>query len=116
MSLDHPGLSDIAREMIADLDNQLLLNSASYWEIGIKLSTGKYTLSESLDAFMDREIERNQLIILPITPQHASQVSRLPFHHRDPFDRMLIAQSIVENTPILSADKAFDAYSIDRRW
>ena len=116
MSLDDPKLSDAARDVIADLENQLLLSPSSYWEIGIKLSIGKYTLSEPLDIFVDREVQRNYLLVLPITPQHASQVTRLPFHHRDPFDRMLIAQAIVEQVAIISADAQLDAYGIERIW
>ena len=94
MSLNDPQLSETARDVIADLENDLLLSPASYWEIGIKISVGKYELSESLDAFVGREVERNSLLILPIEPRHAAEVARLPFHHRDPFDRMLIAQAL----------------------
>ena len=116
MSLDESKLSEAAREIIADLENDLLLSPASYWEIGIKISTGKYLLSESLDSFVGREVERNDLQILPIEPRHAAEVTRLPFHHRDPFDRMLVAQAIVEKVPIISADVQLDAYGIKRIW
>lgn len=116
MSLDDPRLSDTARDVIAELENELLLSPSSFWEIGIKISIGKYELQEPLDVFVDREVERNGLVILPITPQHATQVARLPFHHRDPFDRLLIAQAIVENVPIISADRQLDAYGIERVW
>lgn len=116
MSLDESKLSEAAREIIADLENDLLLSPASYWEIGIKISTGKYLLSESLDSFVGREVERNDLQILPIEPRHAAEVTRLPFHHRDPFDRMLVAQAIVEKVPIISADVQLDAYGIERIW
>jgi len=116
MSLEESKLSETARETIADLENDLLLSPASYWEIGIKISIGKYQLSEPLDVFVGREVERNDLLILPIEPRHAAEVTRLPFHHRDPFDRMLVAQAIVEKVPIISADAQLDAYGIERIW
>ncbi|NLX54749.1 MAG: type II toxin-antitoxin system VapC family toxin [Planctomycetaceae bacterium] len=116
MSLDDPKLSDTARNVIAELENELLLSPSTFWEIGIKISIRRYELQEPLDVFVDREVQRNGLVILPITSQHAGQVARLPFHHRDPFDRLLIAQSIVEQVPIISADKQLDAYGIERVW
>ena len=116
MSLDGPQLSQNARELLADTDNQLWLSPASYWEIGIKMSIDKYKLSESLDEFVDRELKINDISILPIETKHAATVATLPYHHRDPFDRMLIAQSIVEQMAIVSKDKAFDDYGIQRVW
>ena len=116
MSLDDPQLSQNARELLADTDNQLWLSPASYWEIGIKMSIDKYKLSESLDEFVDRELKINDISILPIETKHAATVATLPYHHRDPFDRMLIAQSIVEQMAIVSKDKAFDDYGIQRVW
>ena len=115
-SLDESKLSAVAHELIADMENELLLSPASYWEISIKISLGKYRLTESLDHFIGREIERNDLRILPIEPRHAAEVARLPFFHRDPFDRMLVAQSIIEKIPVISADLAFDLYGIERLW
>jgi len=116
MSTDESKLSETAREMIADLDHELLLSPASYWEIAIKVRLGKYTMNESIDAFVGREVERNALQILPIEPRHAAEVARLPFHHRDPFDRMLVAQAIVEQIPIISADSQLTAYGVERLW
>ncbi|HVX61166.1 MAG TPA: type II toxin-antitoxin system VapC family toxin [Pirellulales bacterium] len=91
MSLDDPRLSRQARDLIADSDNELLLSPASYWELAIKVSLGKYQLAEPLDEFVNREVEINGVTILPIQPTHAAQVAGLPFHHRDPFDRLLVA-------------------------
>ena len=116
ISLDEAKLSAVARELIADMENDLLLSPASYWEISIKISLGKYRLTESLDDFIGCEMERNDLQILPIVPRHATEVARLPFFHRDPFDRMLVAQAIVEKIPVISADLAFDLYGIERLW
>ena len=96
--------------------NEVYVSPASYWEIAIKISLGKYQLSEPLGVFIHRELAENAFSVLPITPGHADQVARLPFHHRDPFDRLIIAQSLSEAMPTVSADAAFDAYGIQRIW
>ena len=116
--LNDPQLSRGALSSMADPDNDLLFSPASYWEMAIKISWGKYGLpgDESFEDFVLRQIDENDLTILPITVSHAAAVSRLPFHHRDPFDRLLIAQSIVEEIPILSADKVLDHYGVTRTW
>jgi PIN domain nuclease of toxin-antitoxin system len=80
------------------------------------MSIGKLDLGEEYRPFMRREIARNNFDILPMSVDHAAAVSVLPFHHRDPFDRMLIAQAMVEQVPIVSGDTAFDAYLIARLW
>ena len=116
MSLDDPQLSEQARELIADLDNQLWLSPASYWEIAIKISLGKYELNEPLDEFVNREVSNNDISILPISTQHAQTVIKLPFHHKDPFDRMVIAQSLTEGMTILSKDDQFAAYGVAQIW
>jgi PIN domain nuclease of toxin-antitoxin system len=99
-----------------DPSNQKLISAATYWEIAIKVSIGKLDLGEPYRGFMHREINRNNFEMLPVCVDHAAVVSSLPFHHRDPFDRLLIAQAIVEQMPIVSSDTAFDAYSITRLW
>ena len=116
MSLDDSQLSDKARELIADLDNQLWLSPASYWEIAIKISLGKYELNEPLDEFVNREVNNNDISILPISTQHAQIVSALPFHHKDPFDRLLIAQALTNGMTILSKDDQFAAYGVAQIW
>jgi PIN domain nuclease of toxin-antitoxin system len=88
----------------------------TYWEIAIKVSIGKLDLGEPHRAFMPREINRNNFDTLPVSVDHAAVVSSLPFHHRDPFDLLLIAQAIVEQIRIVSGDPAFDAYPITRLW
>jgi PIN domain nuclease of toxin-antitoxin system len=89
---------------------------ASLWEIAIKVSIGKLKISQPYDVFMKQVITSNHLIILPITVRHTTTVASLPFQHRDPFDRLLIAQAMVEEVPIISGDAAFDAYSVTRLW
>ncbi len=116
MSLDSPQLSQRGRELIADTDNELALSPASYWEIAIKIRLCNYELDEPLDEFVNREIERNALTVVPIAPEHAAVLTRLPFHHRDPFDRMLIAQALVEQVSVLSKDVVFDHYGVPRFW
>ena len=114
--LDDARLSSKARALMDDLGNEILISPASYWEIAIKISLGKYRLEGDFEQFMEEQIARNQLTILPISTKHASVTASLPFHHRDPFDRLLIAQAITEQVPLLSADKAFDAYPVRRIW
>jgi PIN domain nuclease of toxin-antitoxin system len=109
-------LSPRARTLIEDLGHEKLISPAVYWEIAIKISIGKYTLAESYETFMDRGINQNGFVILPIEPRHTAVLTTLPFHHRDPFDRLLVAQAIAEQIPIVSGDPSFDAYPVQRLW
>jgi PIN domain nuclease of toxin-antitoxin system len=97
-------------------DNELLVSSVSYWEIAIKISLGKYTLNDDFEAFMERQTTYSEFTPLPISVKHAAVVATLPFHHRDPFDRLLAAQALTEAIAIVSVDKAFDLYSVSRIW
>ena len=109
-------MSTTASDLIIDPANDIEVSPATYWEIAIKISLGKYTLPEPYDVFMEREIATNDFRILPIEPKHTAVLATLPFHHRDPFDRLLIAQAMVEAIPILSVDTVFDAYPVTRLW
>ena len=109
-------LSGKAHAHILDPGNEKLVSPASYWEIAIKISVGKYTLHQPYQLFIERGIFDNGFVILPIEPKHTAILTTLPFHHRDPFDRLLIAQAMVEQISILSADPALDAYPITRLW
>jgi PIN domain nuclease of toxin-antitoxin system len=109
-------LSPLARTLMSDPNNQLYLSSASFWEIAIKVSIGKYHLPGPFGAFMAAQLTQNQINILPITVPHAATVAGLPFHHRDPFDRMLVAQTLVEGWALISEDNSLDGYGINRRW
>jgi PIN domain nuclease of toxin-antitoxin system len=115
-ALNDPQLSSSARVLILDPSNGVLVSPASYWEIAIKISVGKYALHEPYEAFMRRAIFGNGFGILSIEPKHTAVLTTLPIHHRDPFDRLLIAQAMVEQVPILGADTAFDAYPVTRLW
>ena len=114
--LNDSSLGITPRNLINDPQNDILLSPASPWEIAIKISIGKYRLPGPFTDFMDRQITENDLYILPITVAHAAVVAALPFHHKDPFDRLVIAQAIVEAVPILSADVIFDSYPVTRIW
>lgn len=109
---DDPALSTLARAAIADPGNEPLVSAASVWEIAIKRSLGKLTAPEDL---LDR-IQAEGFSWLAVESAHAWQVRALPPHHADPFDRMLIAQAIVEGLPVITADHNFRAYGIQLQW
>lgn len=102
--------------MISDSNNEIEIRPASYWEVAVKISIGKYSLPEPYEIFVEREIATNNFHILRIEPRHAAVVSAMPFHHRDPFDRLMIAEAMAEQISIISADTAFDAYGVTRLW
>ncbi|SRR6266481_5227368 len=101
---DDPQLSRSAKASIEDPNNRKLVSIASCWEIAIKAGLGKLELGESAGALLGREIPRNCFEFLPITLSHASAVESLPPHHKDPFDRLLVVQSLAEGTPLVSHD------------
>lgn len=109
-----PHLSAEARTLIEDEKNRKFISIASLWEIAIKSSIGKLTLSASFDQLIPQQLTLNGFELLPIEFTHLAAVATLPFHHRDPFDRLLIAQAIVEKMPIMSIDSAFEAYNVTR--
>ena len=113
---DDPQLSKMAKRLIEDPGNRKLVSVASCWEIAIKAGLGKLDLAEPSRTLLEREIPANNLEILSISLAHATAVESLPLHHKDPFDRLLIAQSIIEGIPVVGADPIFDVYQIDRRW
>jgi PIN domain nuclease of toxin-antitoxin system len=113
---DHPSLSAHARALIEEPTNTVFLSIASVWEMAIKVSLGKLHLSQPFDLFMPNQLLLNDVTLLDIAVSHTMRVAMLPFHHRDPFDRLLIAQSQVEGMPLISADSIFDAYGVNRLW
>lgn len=114
--LNDPHLSATAQTLITDPNNDLFLSIASVWELAIKESTGKLNLQISFADFMARETIFYRIQTLDIKVPHAVLVARLPLHHRDPFDRMLIAQALLNRLPVVSADTMFDAYGVTRLW
>jgi hypothetical protein len=113
-TMGNPRISDNLRLQIENNDN--LLSIASVWEMAIKHSIGKLNLEMSFDDFVEQQIIGNGITLQQINTKHISVIAQLPLHHRDPFDRMLIAQAMVANIPIISADKIFDVYPIQRLW
>jgi PIN domain nuclease of toxin-antitoxin system len=115
-ALNDSQLSSTADALIRNRSNLILVSPISYWEIAIKMSTGKYSLTVPYSRFFQDAIFGNGFSVLPIEIKHAAIIATLPFHHKDPFDRLLIAQALSENIPILSADAAFDPYGVTRLW
>ncbi len=112
---DDPRLSARAKSLL-ESDADLLPSAASLWEVAIKVSLGKLTLAQPFDVFLPEQLVKNAVEVLPISLAHLGAVVALPFHHRDPFDRLLAAQALVEQLPIVSADSALDAYPAQRLW
>ncbi len=112
----NPRLSAPARAAIEDLANTRFFSVAGAWEIAIKASLGKLSLSVPFHELIPGQLRANAIELMPIRPEHMAAVIALPFHHRDPFDRMLVAQSAVEEAALVSADPALDAYGIQRIW
>lgn len=110
-----PSLSSSAKTLL-ESPVILLLSVASLWEIAIKMSLGKLSLPDAFERFVPQQIALNKIQILPIETGHLNVVSSLPFHHKDPFDRLIIAQAIVEKVSIVSIDSVFDGYSVRREW
>ena len=115
-SSNKPKLSPTALALIEDADNELLLSVVSVWEMSIKFSNGKLVLPESPSAFVSAQMQDIGFEILPLVLRHLAPIATLPFHHRDPFDRLLVAQCLIEDLPLISADVLFDAYGITRLW
>lgn len=111
-----PNLSPLAREVIEDMDNERLLSVASLWEMSIKVSLGKLKLGSSFPALVRQDVEGNAIRLLGIEPAHLEALSKLPFHHRDPFDRMIVAQSMTEGVPVVGRDEAFEKYPVKLIW
>lgn len=109
---DRASVSQAAQQALADPDNELLISAASVWEIAIKRSLGKLVIEKS----WSREISRLDAVKVPVTAEHAATVEALPWHHRDPFDRLLLAQASVEGCSVVSADRKLAAYDVPIVW
>ena len=113
---DAPELSVRARNVIARPRSECLVSLASCWEMASKASLGKLKVSGSLERFVPEQMTRNGFRELKIEFRHVARVARLPFHHRDPFDRLLAAQALEEGLAIVSADLVFRRYGVKRIW
>jgi PIN domain nuclease of toxin-antitoxin system len=109
-------LSNAARALIESGETRPFLSIASLWEIAIKMSLGKLELTQPYEEFIPQQLAANGIGILNITIEHTAAVASLPFHSRDPFDRLLVVQSKIEEMTLVSADPAFDTYDVKRVW
>lgn len=113
---DDPKLSELAKEIFLDTDNELLLSAVTGFEIAVKYSLGKLHLTEPPKEFIANRMQANALTELPVSMAHALALQNMPLHHKDPFDRLLVAQAMVNQIPLLSADQQLSAYAIERLW
>jgi PIN domain nuclease of toxin-antitoxin system len=113
---DDAPLSRRARATIAEGANECLFSIASAWEIAIKVSLGKLPVSGRLEQVIPEQLAANGIAMLPIEIGHVARVANLPFHHRDPFDRLLAAQALEEGVAIISSDEVFERYGVTRVW
>lgn len=113
---DAPQLGVAASEVISDPANECYLSVASCWEMAIKSSLGKLKLAKPVEKFVSEHIAANNFSLLGIEFRHVARVQKMPFHHRDPFDRLLLAQAMTEKLTLLTADSAFSNYGVDTIW
>ena len=113
---DDPQLVPSATALITDPANRKFVSIATCWEIAIKVGLKKLDLGEPATTFLPRELSANKFDVLGIELAHVTFIETLPLHHKDPFDRLLIAQSLLETMPIVSADLQFDPYGVTRFW
>ena len=111
---DNPRLSAHVKLLIEDENNEKLVSIASIWEMAIKHSIGRLNFSLPFMEFVGQQLTVSNIGLLEINLQHIEVVASLPLHHRDPFDRLIIAQSMAQQIPLLSVDAIFDAYAIAR--
>ncbi len=109
-------LSGTARSAIEDENNNRYLSAASLWEIAIKVSIGKIELSEPFETLIPEQLSENGIELLDISVEHTALITSMPFHHRDPFDRLIAAQAKVEQMTMVSVDDIFHLYEVDRIW
>jgi PIN domain nuclease of toxin-antitoxin system len=114
--MDDPQLSQTAREFIRDGNNEVILSAASAWEIAIKCTRGRLTLPEVPEQYVANRMTAHHLQPLPVQISHALQVFNLPDIHQDPFDRLLVAQSQLEDLPILTANTVIPQYGVSVIW
>jgi PIN domain nuclease of toxin-antitoxin system len=113
---DTSKLSPATTAALTDPAHQRMLSMATVWEIGIKLSLGKLRLSKPFRVWIEKAIADLALSELKITVDYVERQLSLPFHHRDPFDRLMIAQALTEEITLVSGDALFDAYGVTRVW
>ncbi len=110
--LDDARLAEEKKRTYTDPGNVLLLSMVSLWEVFLKVSTGKLSFEDEPETFVRNQLALNRITLLPIRLEHTAQVMRLPWHHKDPFDRLLIAQAQIEELPIMTSDAMFEHYEV----
>ena len=113
---ENPSLPASARKLIANKNNDVLVSAASAWEIATKVRLGKLPIAIDLAHDFGAYLERERFDILAVSVEHGIRAGLLPGPHKDPFDRMLIAQALAENLAIVSNDVVFDGYGVKRAW
>jgi PIN domain nuclease of toxin-antitoxin system len=113
---DDDHLSETANRLIAQQENRPFVSAVSAWEIATKYRLGRLPAAANLVQNFVSELSSKRIDILPVTAEHGLRAGLLPGTHKDPFDRMLIAQSLMEEFPIVSNDRAFDEYGVRRLW
>ena len=114
--VERSALSASAASLILDPVHEKLVSPASYWEIAIKISMKKYALALPYEDLFRGAIDDNGFHVVPIEPRHTAALTTLPHHDKDPFDRLIIAQALVENVSLVSVDSSFDTYGVTRVW
>lgn len=105
-------VSPATRDLVADSSNQVYASAVSAWEMAIKLALGRLPVPPDIGLWLPGELAAMRTNPLPISFAHAAAVEHLPLHHRDPFDRLLIAQALVEDLAIVTADRQFERYAV----
>ena len=114
LSTDPEKLSEFARKIIQNTDNRIIVSTVSAWELALKKE--EIIQTDDLEHFVKQACIRHQLSLISPSLSHVCMTKQLPFHHKDPFDRLLIATSVVENIPLISADRKIALYSIKTIW
>lgn len=109
-------LNPHVRTLIESPEHERFVSIATLWEMAIKASLGRLDLRLSLIEYAEVAVEGNGFRLLAVTPPHLERISAMPFHHRNPFDRMLVAQALADDFTLLSRDETLDAYGIRRLW
>ena len=113
---DDPRLSAAAKSALLIADNERWLSPISLLEIAVKVSIGKLVLHAPFADLFPAQLNANRIQLVAVDSSHAEKVATMPLHHRDPFDRLIVAQSLIEQMTVVSVDAAFDAYGISRLW
>jgi PIN domain nuclease of toxin-antitoxin system len=111
-----PEMPAATRDLLEDAASELYFSHASVWEMAIKVSIGKLSFSTKVTDLVSHQAQQDDIQLLPTRLAHLELIETMPLHHKDPFDRLLIAQAQVENLTVVGVDAAFDPYGVKRLW